>query len=74
MVLANLIGNRMSIFIFMNLFLNLYITSELLYYAVKLFINFCEQLMSADTSDKILSSDWLVSLKIGSDWLVNLLK
>ena len=25
--------------------------------------------MSADTADKILSSDWLVSLKLCSDWL-----
>ena len=25
--------------------------------------------MSADTTDKILSSDWLVSLKLCSDWL-----
>ena len=30
--------------------------------------------MSADTADKILSSDWLVSLKLCPDWLVNLLK
>ena len=30
--------------------------------------------MSADTADKILSSDWLVSLKLCSDWLANLLK
>ena len=28
-----------------------------------------EQLMSADTADKILSSDWLVNLKLCSDWL-----
>ena len=28
-----------------------------------------EQLMSADTADKILSFDWLVSLKLCSDWL-----
>ena len=25
--------------------------------------------MSADTADKILSSDWSVSLKLCSDWL-----
>ena len=25
--------------------------------------------MSSDTADKILSSDWLVSLKLCSDWL-----
>ena len=25
--------------------------------------------MSADTADKILSSDWLVSFKLCSDWL-----
>ena len=25
--------------------------------------------MSADTADKILSSNWLVSLKLSSDWL-----
>ena len=29
---------------------------------------------SADTADKILSSDWLVSLKLCSDWLLNLLQ
>ena len=29
--------------------------------------------MSADTADKILSSDWLVSLKLCSDWLMKLL-
>ena len=27
-----------------------------------------EQLMSADKADKILSSDWSVSLKLCSDW------
>ena len=30
--------------------------------------------MSADTADKILSSDWLVSLKLCIDWVVILLK
>ena len=30
--------------------------------------------MSADTDDKIMSSDWLDSVKLCSDWLVNLLK
>jgi len=30
--------------------------------------------MSADTADKILSSDWIVSLNLCSDLLVNLLK
>ena len=33
-----------------------------------------EQLMSADSADKILSSDWIVSLNLCSNWLVNLLK
>ena len=33
-----------------------------------------EQLTSADTADKILSSDWIVSLNLCSDWLVNLIK
>ena len=33
-----------------------------------------EQLMSADTADKILSSDWIVSLNLCSDLLVKLLK
>ena len=30
--------------------------------------------MSADSADKILSSDWIVSLNLCSNWLVNLLK
>ena len=33
-----------------------------------------EQLISADTADQILSSDWLVSLKLCSDWLSEPLK
>ena len=32
------------------------------------------QLISADTADLILFSDWLTSLKLCSDWLVNLLQ
>ena len=30
--------------------------------------------MSADTADLILSNDWLVRVKLCSDWLLNLLK